>query len=192
MKTITNDHTDVILNQIEIATRSALCMPRFFFQTLQGTTIKLNLNPQPRNPGEAVVVQPSSNIVVKVEGVVQTTSKVPLYRSIDSVQLTLVSQMVSPRPADLKNINDVITLTQTVKPHHDFLTGSFLLPLNNIQVNYMGSSVVLGGQWQVVLEACVIDSSGVVWNTGPKSTILVRVPEDQKIQSFQPQPLRRF
>lgn len=192
-KTITNKHTDVILKQIEMTTKSSLCMPRFFFQTLQSTSIKLSLNPQPRNPGEPVVVQPSSNLVVKVEGVVSTSTKLPkLYRTIDSVQLTLVSQMISPRPADLKNINDIITLTQTVKPHRDFLTGSFLLPLNNIQVTYMGNPVVLGGQWSVVLEACVIDSSGVVWNTGPKSNLLVRVPEDQKIQSFQPAPMRRF
>uniref|UniRef100_A0A336MZS9 Integrator complex subunit 7 n=1 Tax=Culicoides sonorensis TaxID=179676 RepID=A0A336MZS9_CULSO len=190
---ITNKHTDVILSQIDLASRSAMCIPRFFFQTLQSTSIKLSLTPQPRNVGEPVVVQPGSNLVVKVEGVVQSNTKIrKSYRQIDSVQLTLVSQLMTPRPIDLKSASDTIVMTQTVKPHREFLTGSFLLPLNNVQVNYMGSQVSLGGQWQVSLETCVIDTNGVLWNTGPKSQLLIRVPEDQKIQSFQPAPMRRF
>ncbi|XP_063706873.1 integrator complex subunit 7 [Culicoides brevitarsis] len=191
---ITNKHTDVILAQIDVVTRSSMCLPRFFFQTLQNTSIKLSLTPQPRNAGEPVVVQPGSNLVVKVEGVVQSTTKSrkKSFRQIDSVQLQLVSQLVTPRPPDLKSSNDTIVMNQTVKPHRDFLTGSFLLPFNNVQVNYMGNQVTLGGQWQVSLETCVIDTNGVLWNTGPKSSLVVRVPEDQKIQSFQPAPMRRF
>lgn len=193
-ESITNKHTDVILAQIDIATRAAMCFPRFFFQTMQNTSIKLSLTPQSRNAGEPFVVQPGSNLVVKVEGVVQsnTKSRQKSYRQIDSVQLTLVSQLVTPRPPDLKSANDTIVMNQTVKPHRDFLTGSFLLPFNNVQVNYMGNQVSLGGQWQVSLETCVIDTNGVLWNTGPKSSLVVRVPEDQKIQSFQPTPMRRF
>ncbi|XP_055682037.1 integrator complex subunit 7 [Lutzomyia longipalpis] len=178
-KSITTEHTQVLLNQIEMAMSMPLCIPRFFFQVLQNTSIKLSVLPQPRAAGEPVNLQTNSSLVVKVEGVIQHSGTKPsMFRSIDSVQLTLVAQLHSQRPNEMKPQND-ITMTQTVKPHRDFLSGSFLLQLNNIQTTSMGTPISVGGQWQVTVEACVIDKSGALWNTGPKSTLLVRVPDDQ-------------
>lgn len=170
-KTITTKHTEIVLNQIEILFQTPICMPRFFFQVLQSTSIKLSISPQPRVAGDPVIVQPGSSLVVKVEGVIQHYGKSPsLYRSVDSIQLTLTSQLISPKSNDFKMPSDTTVLTQTVKPHRDFLTGSFLLPLTNIQpTGQFGTPVAMGGQWQVTLEAYVIDSNSVVWNTGPKS-----------------------
>lgn len=171
MKTITTKHTDVIINQIEILMRSPICMPRFFFQVLQNTSIKLSISPQPRASGDPVVVQPGSSLVVKVEGVIQHYGRIPsLFRSVEAIQLTLTSQLITPKTSDFKSANDTITLTQTVKPHRDFLTGSFLLPLMNIQsTGQFGAPVAVGGQWQVTLEACgVIDGNSQLWTTGPK------------------------
>lgn len=169
-KTITTKHTEIILNQIERLIKSPICIPRFYFQVLQSTSIKLSISPQPRISGEPVVVQPASNLVVKIEGVIQHYGKIPnIYRSIDSIQLTLTSQLTSPKNVEFKSINDTIVLTQTVKPHHDFMSGSFLLPLNNIQpLGQFGGTIAMGGQWQVTLEAYVIDCNSVLWNTGPK------------------------
>lgn len=174
-KSITNLHTDILLNQIELITKTPACIPRFFFQVLQNTSIKLSVLPTPR-PGEPVSVSPNTNLVVKVEGVIQHYGPNPsLFRSIESVQLNLVSQLLSNKPNEIKQ-HDTI-MTQMVKPHHDFLSGSFLLPLNNIQIG-MGPTVS-GGQWQVTVEACVIDQNGCLWNTtGPKITLQVRVPDD--------------
>lgn len=169
MKTITSKHTDVVMNQIEIIMRSPICMPRFFFQVLQNTSIKLSISPQPRAAGDPVVVQPGSSLVVKVEGVIQHYGRIPsLFRSIEAIQLTLTSQLITPKNTDFKSSNDTITLTQTVKPHRDFLTGSFLLPLTNMQMTGQFGAPV-GGQWQVTLEACgVIDGNSQLWTTGPK------------------------
>lgn len=171
MKTITVKHTEAIINQIEMLIRSPICMPRFFFQVLQNTSIKLSISPQPRTAGDPVIVLSGSNLVVKVEGVIQHYGRIPsLYRSVDSIQLTLTSQLISPKLTEFKMSNDTITLTQTVKPHRDFLCGSFLLPLTNIQpTGQFGVPVSMGGQWQVTLEACVIDGNSVLWNTGPKT-----------------------
>lgn len=173
-KTITNRHTELILNQLEVLMQMPICMPRFFFQVLQNTSIKLSISPQPRVPGDPVVVQPGSSLVVKVEGVIQHYAKTPsLYRSVDSVQLTLTSQLISPKANEFKMASDTITLTQTVKPHRDFLTGNFMIPLTNMQPagppGQFNTVVSTGGQWQITLEACVIDGDNVVWNTGPKS-----------------------
>lgn len=173
-KTITNRHTELILNQLEMLMQMPICMPRFFFQVLQNTSIKLSISPQPRNQGDPVTVQPGSSLVVKVEGVIQHHGKTPsLYRSVDSVQLTLTSQLTSAKANEFKMPNDTITLTQTVKPHRDFLTGNFLIPLTNAQSavppGQFNPVTASGGTWQVTLEACVIDGDSVVWNTGPKS-----------------------
>lgn len=169
-KSITTKHTETIINQIEIMMRSPVCMPRFFFQVLQNTSIKLSISPQPRTVGDPVIVQPGSSLVVKVEGVIQHYGRTPsLFRSIEAVQLTLTSQLTSPKNIEFKSVNDTITLTQTVKPHRDFLSGSFLLPLTNVQpTGQFGAPVAMGGQWQVTLEACVIDGNSILWTTGPK------------------------
>lgn len=153
----------------------------------------MSISPQPRVAGEAVIVQPGSNLVVKIEGVIQHYGKTQsLFRTVDSVQLTLVSQLISLRPNELKCSNEITTLTQTVKPHRDFLSGSFLLSLNNFQLGPLGAPMAIGGQWQVTLEACVIDENGVLWNTGPKSTLLVRVPDDPSSKPSAPGSIRRF
>ena len=161
-KTITNRHTDVILKQIEMAIKSPTCIPRFFFQVQQNTSIKLSMSPFPRVSGEAIVVQSGHNLVVKVEGVIQNSGAKPsLYRSIESVQLTLTSQLLTARSIDVKPMNDTITLVQTTKPSRDFLSANFLLSLNQNGAN--------GQQWQVTLESCIVDGNGVIWNTlGPK------------------------
>uniref|UniRef100_A0A182SHY3 Integrator complex subunit 7 n=1 Tax=Anopheles maculatus TaxID=74869 RepID=A0A182SHY3_9DIPT len=70
-KTLTHEHTDMMMKQIETVVRSSHCTPRFFFQVLQNTSVKLALTPQSRVPGEPVLVQPNSHLVVKVEGVIQ-------------------------------------------------------------------------------------------------------------------------
>ncbi|GAB0091802.1 Integrator complex subunit 7 [Sergentomyia squamirostris] len=191
-KSITTEHTQILLNQIEMAMSVPLCMPRFFFQVLQNTTIKLSVLPQPRALGEPVNVQPNSNLVVKVEGVIQHTGTKPsMFRSIDQVQLTLISQLLTIRPNEMKQ-NDTV-MTQTVKPHRDFLSGSFLLQLSNIQTSTMGTPISMGGQWQVTVEACVIDQAGTLWNTGPKTALLVRVPDDPTKQAVaSSSSLRRF
>lgn len=158
-KSITNVHTDIVLKQIEMAITSPICIPRFFFQVQQNTSIKLSMSPFPRVAGEAILVQSGHNLVVKVEGVI--VAKPSLYRSIESVQLTLTSQLLTPRAIDVKPINDTITLVQTTKPSRDFLSANFLLSLNQ-----NGGT---GQQWQVTLESCIIDGNGVLWNTlGPK------------------------
>ncbi|XP_030372350.1 integrator complex subunit 7 [Scaptodrosophila lebanonensis] len=178
-KTISNRHLDVIIAQIEIITKTPLCLPRYFFQILQSTQIKLSVSPQPRSASEPVIVQSGSNLVIKVEGVLQHfTKKKQHFRRVDSVQLSLTSQLMTPRLTSelMKPNNDTVTLNQTVKPQRDFLSGSFLLPISS------------GGQFQVTLETFVIDEHGITWCTGPKSSMLVRVLDDPTKPTTAPTP----
>ncbi|KAH8343323.1 hypothetical protein KR059_008311 [Drosophila kikkawai] len=172
-KTISNRHLDVIIAQIEIITKTPLCLPRYFFQILQSTQIKLSVSPQPRSATEPVNVQSGSNLVIKVEGVLQHFSKQQKhFRRVESVQLSLTSQLITPPPRSTQDqlskpgANDTVTLNQIVKPQRDFLSGSFLLPISS------------GGHFQVTLETFVVDENGITWCTGPKSSMVVRVLED--------------
>ncbi|XP_002137457.2 integrator complex subunit 7-like [Drosophila pseudoobscura] len=172
-KTISNRHLDVIVAQIEIITKTPLCLPRYFFQILQSTQIKLSVSPQPRSATEPVNVQSGSNLVIKVEGVLQQagSKQVKHFRRVESVQLSLTSQLVTPPPRSGSELqktgtSDTVTLNQIVKPQRDFLSGSFLLPISS------------GGHFQVTLETFVVDEHGTIWCTGPKSSMMVRVLED--------------
>ncbi|KAH8270082.1 hypothetical protein KR018_003728, partial [Drosophila ironensis] len=176
-KTISNRHLDIIVAQIEIITKTPLCLPRYFFQTLQSTQIKLSVSPQPRSATEPVNVQSGSNLVIKVEGVLQHFTKQQRhFRRVESVQLSLTSQLITPPPRSAQEMvkpgaSDTVTLNQIVKPQRDFLSGSFLLPISS------------GGHFQVTLETFVVDGNGVTWCTGPKSSMVVRVLEDPAKQS---------
>ncbi|XP_055525217.1 integrator complex subunit 7 isoform X2 [Wyeomyia smithii] len=201
-KSITNKHMDILLEQIEIIVKSGVCIPRFFFQILQNTSVKLALTPQPRLTGEPILVQPSSNLVIKVEGVILHCGRIPsFFRAIERVQLTLSTHLMAPRlneikggdyrekPGESGNFNqqrltilldahelsknsvvpDNIVLTQILKPHHEFLSGNFLLSLQNSLTASPSTIINVGGQWQITLETCIIDQHGFVWITEPKS-----------------------
>lgn len=196
-KSITGKHTDCIVRQIETLLRAPLCVPRFYFQVLQSTGIKLSVTPQSRVAGDPVIVMAGSGLVVKIEGVIQHSGRRPCrFRTIDSVQLTLTAQLTaggkstaSGQTGGVGGLDDVVVqLTQTVRPHRDFLSGSFLVPLNGSGGGaanggaagcggvYGGAGggggvnggVGGGGNWLITLEACVVDDNSVLWNTGPK------------------------
>uniref|UniRef100_A0A1B6DJT3 Integrator complex subunit 7 n=1 Tax=Clastoptera arizonana TaxID=38151 RepID=A0A1B6DJT3_9HEMI len=165
IKPISHLHIESLLKQVEVIIEGTLCMPRYFFQVLQSTSVKLAISPQPRVNGEWINVQSGSQLAVKVEGVIQHGARPGLFRSVSGVVLTLSSQLTS-RPNHESKVDTGVFLRQSVVPHRDFFTGQFLLVLNS------------GGQHQVVVEAAVEDDAGNVWNTGPKSTLAVKAHED--------------
>lgn len=127
-KAITHKHTQFMLNQLEMLMQMSVCIPRYFFQMLQSTSIKLSISPPPRAAGDPVIVPGGSSLVIKVEGVIQHSAKTRgLYRSVDSIHLTLTSQLLTIKAPEFKLPSDTIVLTQTIKPHRDFFTGNFMV-----------------------------------------------------------------
>lgn len=84
-------HADSLINQVTILANTSLCIPRYFYQVLQSTTVKLSITPQPRVLGESVSVPHGSQLAVKVEGVVQHGGKPGLFRSVKEVIVTVTS-----------------------------------------------------------------------------------------------------
>lgn len=159
-KAITHKHIRSLKKQASLLVTTPMCFPRYFFQTLQSTTITLAVSPQPRVNGEPITVNMGSNFVVKVEGVVQHGTKAK-FRKVDGIQLTIMSQLVT-RNHDTRPTEGNLMLTQTVKPHKDFFASEFCLSFNQ------------GSQHQVHIEAALIDDNASVWQIGVRSTLTIK------------------
>lgn len=53
-----------------------------------------------------------------------------------------------------------------MKPHRDFFRAEFLL------------GFTIGGQYQVVVEAAIIDDDGFTWQIGVRSVLSIKVHEE--------------
>ncbi|KAK5650389.1 hypothetical protein RI129_001418 [Pyrocoelia pectoralis] len=171
-QTITHKHIDLLKSAVEILANSSLPIPRYFFQVLQSTTLKLAISPQPRVLGEFISVQSGSQLAVKVEGIVQHGHRPGLFRHVKGILVTVTSQLQlnnkNKDSIDLKGVDANLALTQTVIPHKDFFTAQFLLAFPR------------GGQYVLTIEASVMDEHSNIWKTGPRSTLTVKVPEENK------------
>ncbi|KAJ3665781.1 hypothetical protein Zmor_001256 [Zophobas morio] len=172
INTITHRHVELLKKITEVLANGSLPIPRYFFQVLQSTSVKLAISPQPRVMGEFISVQANSQLAVKVEGVIQHGMKPGLFRKIEEVMVTVTSQIQNnskSKDVDNKNTEQSSVLTQAVTPHKDFFTAQFLLAFPK------------GGQYLLVVEASVVDEDSNTWKTGPRSTLTVKVPEEAKL-----------
>ncbi|KAG5337742.1 INT7 protein, partial [Acromyrmex heyeri] len=161
-----------------------LPIPRYFFQTLQTTSIKLSVSPQPRVLGEPVSVPQGSQLALKVEGVLRHGRRASLFRSVAAVCISISTTPPSKINSDQKDSN-MNELQQTVTPHRDFFACEFLLSLGvpgstiaspcTVGANTVPST---GGQYQITASASILDKDGNVWKCGPRSTLPVRVHEE--------------
>ena len=82
-----------LMDCLRLIIETPMCFPRFLFQTLQTTTIKLAVSPQPRVVGEPITTTIGAQLAVKVEGIVQVSSRQsPCQRRVRAVQVTVTSQ----------------------------------------------------------------------------------------------------
>ncbi|KYM91886.1 Integrator complex subunit 7 [Atta colombica] len=161
-----------------------LPIPRYFFQTLQTTSIKLSVSPQPRVLGEPVSVPQGSQLALKVEGVLRHGRRASLFRSVAAVCISISTTPPSKINSDQKDSN-MNELQQTVTPHRDFFACEFLLSLGVpgstiVPPCTVGANTVpsTGGQYQITASASILDKDGNVWKCGPRSTLPVRVHEE--------------
>lgn len=167
VKPVREQHLQLLQGISQVLTSVPLPYPRFFFQTLQKTTITLAILPQPRAPGDPISVQTSSQLALKVEGVIGHGKRPGLFRSVRSVTLAVNSSLTS-RPQHTLDIKGEPneTLTQTVEPHNDFFAAQFLL------------GFPVPGMYQVSVDTSVTDDSDDAWQTGPRHTLHVKSQED--------------
>ena len=59
----------------------------------------------------------------------------------------------------------VTSLAQTVVPHNDYFSAQFLLQFSTQSI------------YHVTMSSSVIDSSGILWNTGPQNSLPVKTTD---------------
>ncbi|KAM7282548.1 hypothetical protein ISCGN_002695 [Ixodes scapularis] len=73
-----------------------LCLPRYFFQSLQSTSIKLAVSPQQKASGDPLFLAHQSQLALRVEGVVQHGARGPNRAPFRSVHKVLVTVTTAP------------------------------------------------------------------------------------------------
>jgi len=175
-KPISHLHTSCLMDIVAQVTSHPLPYPRFFYQSLQQTKLKLAITPQPKAAGEPVAVNTSQYLAVKVEGVIQRSGKVTDHpREVAGVvvQLNCALQKAQDKPVknDAKIDNTTTNLEQEVEPHNDFFSSQFLVPFPS------------PGLYTVNIDTAWKDSLGVSWRTGSKCSITVKSFEDRSTNS---------
>uniref|UniRef100_A0A0B6ZER7 Integrator complex subunit 7 C-terminal domain-containing protein n=2 Tax=Arion vulgaris TaxID=1028688 RepID=A0A0B6ZER7_9EUPU len=169
---------DILSWSVASFVRASPSFPRFFFQALQSTVVKLAVSPQQGLSQEPIPLRADTHLSLKVEGVVQRGERPALFRQVRSVVISvstsLVSRSSSTNLSSKTNETTSIQLSQTVQPHNDYFSTSFVLPFSVLGIH------------TTKVEAGVVDENGVVWNTGPRSTVTVR-SYDESIQRQQQQ-----
>ncbi|XP_045187298.2 integrator complex subunit 7-like [Mercenaria mercenaria] len=155
----------------EAASRLALapnCFPRYFFQSLQQTALKLAISPQ-QTTTEPVLVQNDTYLTLKVEGIVQHGSKPGLFRKIHSINVIVTSNIVTRAQTnnDQKvTESSVNNVEQSVEPHNDYFSLSFILRFPLVGIH------------SVSIEAAITDTEGATWRTGPRVSLQVKSYDD--------------
>ncbi|XP_076619699.1 integrator complex subunit 7 isoform X2 [Colletes latitarsis] len=186
---ISHSRVNCLISQVMLLAgrKMRLPIPRYYFQALQATSVKLSVSPQPRVLGEPVSVPQGSQLALKVEGVLRHGRRASLYRSVAAVCISISTMPPSKINSDQKDSN-ANELQQTVIPHREFFACEFLLSLGspgtgitacaNTTGNVNNNTNTGGGQYQVTASASILDKDGNVWKCGPRSTLQVRVHEE--------------
>lgn len=142
------------------------CLPRYLFQRLQTTDVKLAISPRSA-AADPIMVHNEIHLTLKVEGVIQTGSQKKRFHHVDRVRLfvhSLLQSRAVPVTSSTAKVQDNPTndMVQTVKAHNDYFSAQFILLFPT------------PGTHLVTIEASVIDRDGDVWKTGPKQSVLVK------------------
>ena len=162
-------HTACLAAVVDLLTAHPLPYPRFFYQSLQQTRLKLAVSPQPRTQGEPVAVNTSQYMAVKVEGVIQRRAAHRGGRQVAGVTVQLDSALQRSQDGKAREgkVETSVALQQEVEPHNDFFTAQFLVPFPAAGLY----SLSVGTEWR--------DGEGAAWATGAAQTITVKSFEDR-------------
>lgn len=159
--------------------RIPFVVPRYFFQPLQNTVLKLAISPQPKanSMEQSIVIYSNTNFAFKVEGLIKDSrpdgaegrrNRLPI-REVNQIliQVTSItkSNLSSLSIFDFaKKADSPQQLQSIAQPHNEYFQEQFLLNLKT-------------GYHQINVEAFVIDHNHAKWNLGANSSLNVKVLE---------------
>jgi len=186
---ITDRHTQCLLAALSTLSALPVGLPRFFFQSLQATSVKLSVTPQPRAAGDPVAVSASQQLAVKVEGVITSSSLASSSsaRAVKAVHLSLQSTLLAaaksaaaastsagaekpPSAGAAGAASDApLTLESLAVPHNDFFTAQFLVTFPT------------AGSYQVSIDTQLVDEEERFWKSGQRPVVVnIKAFEDPR------------
>ena len=148
--------------------RTPLCFPRFYFQSIQNTCIKLAVSPQPKT-GDVLLINSNTHFALRIEGVVVNTKQKPI-RKVGKVLICVNTVLISRSNS---------TNEQILKTEPNISLQSVVVPLNDyFQVQFLLSLPIVG-LYSINIETSIIDENEAQWKTGPNLTLSAKIIEDQ-------------
>ncbi|XP_061713902.1 integrator complex subunit 7 [Cydia pomonella] len=168
---ITHRHAAGVLAAVRAAGAGAV-WPRAVCEARAcGALCRLSLTPGGRGAEQAAALPHTHHLALKAEGVIlpppRGKSRPP--RQVKLVQLTVTA---TPHPrsnektVELTNVPPVLSAVQAVAPLRDFFSAQQLV------------AVAAPGLYTVAVEAAFVDQHGALWNTGPRTSIVIKAHED--------------
>ncbi|EEC00174.1 integrator complex subunit, putative [Ixodes scapularis] len=156
-----------------------LCLPRYFFQSLQSTSIKLAVSPQQKASGDPLFLAHQTQLALRVEGVVQHGARGPNrapFRSVHKVLVTVTTAPGLPNAAGTSTQRSApqdskVRPSSSASPHNDYFQAQFLLCLP------------APGLHTVTVDTSVLDAQHSLWKTGPQVSLTVKCHDDAKPSS---------
>ncbi|CAG9787948.1 unnamed protein product [Diatraea saccharalis] len=153
-----------------------------------GALCRVALTPAWRAPpaDHAATLPLSHRLALKLEGVVLPTvplSKRQPRRQVKGVQITVTATphpRTNEKTVELTNIPPALTAVQTVTPIRDFFSAQQLVSVN------------APGLYTVAVEAAFVDEKGELWNTGPRTSIVIKAHEEPSAKSIVQATRSRF
>ncbi|CAK8677491.1 unnamed protein product [Clavelina lepadiformis] len=159
--------------------------PRYFYQSLQTTNIKLAISPNQHASNEPVSVEINQQLALKVEGVIQhentqsqdgaaassyqdaESAVKEKFRNVAKIKLQMKkTKQGQSKMQNTKEVENDCDLEQIVEPHNDYFSSQFLV------------SFPVPGIYNINIDTSVKDSDGSWWKTGPQEVILVKSYDD--------------
>jgi len=170
LRPITHHHTECIFSSVRLIHSSPLPYPRFFFQSLQETKLKLSVSPHSRTTGidqQPVTVKTSELLAVKVEGVIERTGVLTkqtreVSRVCIQLHTNIINKTMDVYRVDDKSLQAETSLEQTADVVNDFFSVQFLAPFP------------CGGLYTCSLQAILVDAEGNRWRTDVSHSITVK------------------
>ncbi|KAK2721508.1 integrator complex subunit 7-like [Artemia franciscana] len=161
---VSHVHVDGIMSALQLVLLSPFCIPRFFFQALQSTTVKLAVSPSSRLGNEPVSIPYGTLFAMTVEGVIQSKG-IKRCRMIKMVKINVTNQPPLAK-GENKAFDDSKHLSQLVRADHDYFSSEFILNLASPGVHHL------------TIETALIDENDNAWKTGPSFSLNVRSQDD--------------
>ncbi|XP_071162699.1 integrator complex subunit 7-like [Mytilus edulis] len=162
---LTHEHMDFLSKSVQSLLQVPFRYPRYFFQSIQTTKLNLAVTPQQNMRMEPLLVHHNTLFTLKVEGVIE--HKKQMFRQVSQICIAVKTEITNQQHnTDTKVKDPNRCYEETVRPHKDYFSCSFLL------------SFPVAGQYSVQIRGLVLDDAGTKWNTGPQFTMTFKSYDD--------------